>query len=783
MEVRTLHHLEFPKVLRLLAGYAVSEPGHAACLALAPFDSPDEARFQAELYSQAKAWGQETGFQLGEFPSLEGIFGFLERPQAVLDVDGLWAMKQALIQTRAARELLQVGADPLPERWPDLCSRVAAAAWPAKTWSGLKRCLADDGHLKDESSPELLAARSRIRTIHQQCSKRAKEFILERNLSAFLQDDYITISSDRYVLPLRANFKGRFPGIIHDYSQTGETCYFEPLFLVELNNTLQELKQEEREAERKVLLFLTSLVREEFEAIHAAYRTLVELDLLQAKLGLAAALGATCLELTPDGPLKLYAARHPLLAYATRASGTPEKKGKQGEAKINGPIPIDLELADGQRGIIISGGNAGGKTVCLKMLGLIATMALAGLPVPVGEGSTLPAWRKIFVFMGDEQSIEDHVSTFTAQIGNLSRIWPEVDAGTLVILDEFGAGTDPTQGAALAQAVVDGLIERQACVAAATHFPALKVYALSRPDIRAASVLFDPRTKRPLYRLAYDQVGLSQALDVAREHGLPEEVLRRAENYMLLDGADTSALIERLNELAHAREQELESLTAERAKLAVRREKLETRYEKDKKALLDEVGGLSREIFRQWQTGRTAHKQAMRELQKAKERVVDVARDEAEPTVAFDALYKGASVLYVPWNKKGLVEEIDAKRQQIKLDLQGVSMWAKLEDLQLESGQAMAPAGPLVSVRVERIPALRLDLRGYRADVALSELATFLDKALLGNANEVEILHGRGTGALRREVHRFLTDFPAVRSFALASEEYGGDGMTIVALQ
>lgn len=775
MESRSLQHLEFPKVLRLLAERAASEPGRAACLALAPFDAPEDAAREIELFRQAKAWVGITGARVGDFPALEGLFAFLARPQAVLDVDGLWALKQVLLLAKDLREQLRVGVEPAPERWIDLCALAASAAWPARTWSGLKRCLADDGRLKDESSPELLAARSQIRAIHQQCSKRAKEFILDHGLSHYLQDEYITISSDRYVLPLKANFKGRFPGIIHDYSQTGETCYFEPLFLVELNNSLQELKQEEREAERRIFLMLTGLVRDEFDALLATYELLTKLDLIQAKLSLASLLNASPIDLVPGGAVRLRDARHPLLVAAMR-----QEPGKSGAEKKS-PVPVDLELAVEQRGIIISGGNAGGKTVCLKTLGLIALMALAGLPAPAAEGSSLPAWRKVFVFMGDEQSIEDHVSTFTAQIGNLSRVWPQVDESALVILDEFGAGTDPTQGAALAQAVVDGLLERKACVAAATHFPALKVYALSRPDVRAASVLFDTRSKKPLYRLAYDQVGLSQALDVAREHGLPEEVLRRAENYMLLDGADTSALIERLNELALEREQELQSLASAKAKLEERRQKLEARFEKDKKLVLEELGARSREIFREWQSGKMAAKQAMRELHQAKERAQTEAKAEAEAGVDLDSLRKDALVLYAPWSKKGRVDEVDAKRRQVRIDLQGVRLWAKPEDLRLVSQAAPAPTGA-VSVVSSGRAALRLDLRGFRADVALSELASFLDKALLGNANEVEILHGRGSGALRREVHRFLAEFPAVASYALASEEQGGDGMTLVTL-
>ena len=227
---------------------------------------------------------------------------------------------------------------------------------------------------------------------------------------------------------------------------------------------------------------------------------------------------------------------------------------------------MDLIFRPTDRALVISGGNAGGKTVCLKTLGLLAIMTLAGLPVPAAKGSVIPWWTSIHAFIGDEQSLDDHLSTFTAQIRHLGNAWEATDRRTLILLDEFGAGTDPAQGAALAQAVLDGLLERGAHVVAATHFPALKTYALTREGVRAASVLFDPGTKKPLFRLAYDQVGASQALDVAREHGLPESVLRRAEQYLLLDGQDMTAVMDRLNALAAKREGELDALSSVPAK-------------------------------------------------------------------------------------------------------------------------------------------------------------------------------------------------------------------------
>lgn len=758
--------LEFPKVLTQLAGFARSEPGAAACLDLAPLRGKDQPGRELALTRQWIAFLAEVRPELESFPDLEGLFAFLGRPAQILDLDGLFALATVLRQAKVLREAC-ASAD--PNRFVDLPA-LAEFPWPQAAFSGLRRCLGSDGRLKDESSPELYSVRTEIRAIHQRCTKRVRDYLTAEDVGQYLQDDFMTVSSDRYVLPIKSNFKGRVQGIIHDYSQTGETCYVEPMFLVELNNQLQNLKQEEREAEKAVLRLLTSLVRQEEDAVRAAYAFLVRSDVLGAKAAFAAARDARPIEMGEGMPLRLADARHPLLSLEVKKA-----------------VPVDIELGEGQRALVVSGGNAGGKTVALKTLGLTALMTLSGLPAPCAEGSTLPGWREVVVVLGDEQSIEDSLSTFTAQIHAFSDAWSRIDDRALVIMDEFGAGTDPSQGAALAQAVVDRLLERGAWVAAATHFPALKAYALSREGVRAASVLFDPASKRPLYRLAYDQVGASQALDVAREHGLPEEVLAAAERYMLLDGTDTSGVLERLNSLAVAREKELSGLKAEQGKLRERRERLAERFEKEKRAVLDELRAASQSVLRQWQEGRLGRKEALRKLAESRQRAEDFApeKPEAEAAAVLDwtTLAPGARLTHTGLNKAGVVVEIDGKARRAKLDLGGVTVWAdadKLAPAELPKAKAAAPA---VAVRSERPMAMRLDLRGERVEAAEAELLRFLDRAVLSGQESLEIVHGKGTGVLRKEVHRILREFPAVKSFALAPEDQGGDGMTQVEMK
>ena len=774
MDERTLLALEFPRVLERLSDFCLSEAGKEAALALRPMDDEDSVRASRHLYDEMRSWLAEGDFSPVSFPDISGLLTHVRtHADPILDMDGLWALKETLGLARRIAQSIHAGA----ERRPLLDALACGQPLPELSLSALFRCVSDDGYLKDESSPGLMLVRSELRGIHQNCLRRVKEFAEKYNIGRYLQDDYMTLSSDRYVLPVKANFKGRIQGIIHDYSNTGETLYFEPMFLVEQNNRLQELKQQEREEERKVLRMIAGLLLQEMPQVEAAWKLLVETDLGQAKCALGAAISGCCVPLEKGAPVRLPGARHPLLVLeAVRHAAD---RNYTGPRRIE---PADILLRENDRVLVISGGNAGGKTVALKTLGLITLMSLTGLPVPADSGSTLPFWSRVYAFIGDEQSLDDHVSTFTGQIRHLSRIWEGLDENALVLLDEFGSGTDPSQGAALAQAVLDGLLEKKVYTITATHFPALKSYALTRDGVRAASVLFDASTRKPLFHLAYDQVGASQALDVAREHGLPESVLRRAEHYLLMDGDDATAVMDRLNELARQREEELARLKDEERRLRDRRESLQQKLEKERQRLDEEVRRMSQELMRDYKSGKATAKQAQKEMSKLR---ADLARsakemEEERPAVDPASFTVGGEVTHRMWNRKAVLRELDEKNGRGKIDLNGVTMWAPLSDLQPASGAPSTPKGSVTAKVSKPVSFLRLDLRGKRADLALAELEQFLDRSLLSGVEGVEIVHGRGTGALRKAVHELLRTFPGVESFHTAPEDQGGDGMTQV---
>ncbi len=760
MDQNTLSLLEFPKILKIVSSLCLSDTGRKRVLSISPARNREEFIFLQSLLKETFSLKDDFVSLLGTFPPLEGVFNHISQGK-VLDEDGLWGVFSFL---RGGEKVYSFLRSLENEQFPSLKGLVEDLSWPRMTFQGLSRCIDPSGEIRDESSPELLKIRGEIRKLQKQCTKKVNDFLAEGTLANMLQDEYLTISSDRYVIALKANFKGRVQGIIHDYSQSGETCYLEPLFLVELNNRLQELKQREREEKNKILRYLTSLISQEREKIVSLYDLLVDMDILRAKLLFAQKVKASILEVRDDG-INIRGFRHPLLFL--------EKK--------DSTEPVDILLKKGQKALLLTGGNSGGKTVCLKSLGLAALMALSGLPVPCDEGSSIPFWEKIYVFLGDEQSIEESLSTYTAQIKKLRDIWGVVDTTTLILLDEFGSGTDPSQGAALAQAVVDCLLDKGAWIFSVTHFPSLKIYGLSREEIRVASVLFDPESKRPLYKIAYDQIGTSQALDVAREFGLPREILDRAKKYLLVSEEESSRLISRLNSLALEREKEVEALQKERKRLEYERKHLREKYEKRLSGLVEEVSSHIRDIVRQWQEQRIQRKLAVKRLKEVQNRLRKelTSQEKREKGLELDRLRRGDKVIYVPWNKEALVEEV--VKHKVKINVSGVSLWVEPGDIGRGKIQEhIDNKERSYGAYIHSAPSLTLDLRGKRVMEAEVLLRQFIDKAILKGRSRVEIIHGRGEGILREMVKDVLRELPGIKRYYFAPEDRGGDGVTIV---
>lgn len=779
MDSFTCNALEFNKVLNHLSSFCRSDAGKDEVLSLRPYADIETIHHKQKIYDEYNTWKSVGDFHLVDFPNISTLLSQINTNSFHPEVDDFWALKDILKLAHSAILSIRLHEKTIPTLFEN-----ASFGLPEITISALIRCISDHGAFKDESSPKLMLIRNEIRSSHKNCLRKVKEYTEQNNIAHFLQDDYMTIVGDRYVLPLKANFKGRLQGIIHDYSKTGETVYFEPLFLVKLNNQVQELKQEEREEERKIIKYLTELIIQEESSIQRCWAFLIELDLNEAKLGLAYAYykidqkdtgnkqptHGHCVPL--ENRLSLFNAKHPLLLLENNKASKP--------IQIQ---PIDLIFRSTDKILVISGGNAGGKTVALKTLGLITLMTLSALPVPVGPGSCIIPWTEVHAFIGDEQSLDNHVSTFTGQIRHLAQTWNNLDSNHLLLLDEFGAGTDPSQGAALAQAVLDGVLEKGSYAVSATHFPALKTYALTRDGVRAASVLFDNSTKKPLFHLAYDQVGASQALDVAKEHGLAESILKQAAQYLLMDNEDSDLIMGKLNNLAIEREHQLVLLQEQIEKTKQKRLQLQEKYEKEKDRLNIELRDKSQELMRAWKNEKITAKQAMKEITQLRTEITKKEQQENIP-ISSDALQVGMEVLHRPWQKKVLIQELDEKNKRVKINLGGISMWAAIKDIEIIELSQNMPQRRQENIHFSRPNvSYTLDLRGKRADLALSELTQFLDQSLLAGPEQVDIIHGRGTGALRKSVHQFLKTYPGIKSYSLANEEQGGDGMTVVNFQ
>ncbi|MDR2574040.1 MAG: Smr/MutS family protein [Desulfovibrio sp.] len=784
---RTLAALEFYKVSEQLAGLCVSEAGRERAAALKPLQSREEVVLAARIYEEFAVCfasdGKGGGFVLPSFPDIRALLDSSVMPGRGAghshDVESFWAAREILKLAQSAHGVVNV---PEGQRhWPNLLAMVNAVPLPVQLMAALGRCISDDALIQDAASPELYRIRSELRRMHQTCMGKVREFALRYNMSHYLQDEFITLSSDRYVLPLKSNFKGQMQGVIHDWSQSGETCYFEPMFLLKLNNRLQDLKHEERVEVRKILAYLHGLMLSEATGLGAAFEFLLQLDVLQAKREIAKLFDGHCLTLsTLEEGINLLDVRHPVLALESSVAARP------GEDKNASARPLQILLRPGEQALIITGGNAGGKTVCLKTLGLMVAMTFSGLPVPAGKGSHIPWFERVDAFIGDEQSLEDSVSTFTAQIQHLAKALKYLDHTALVLLDEFGAGTDPAEGAALALAVCDTLLERGGFLVAVTHFPALKSYALTRERVRAASMLFDPKSGKPLFRIAYDQVGASRALQVAREHGLPQDIIDRAERHLLQHGQDASGILDRLNALAARREEELADLALERERVRNDSRCAMERLEKERRRLYEEVRAQAGELLKGWKEGRVGHKRALKEMSGLRASLAAADTPDEQPPARAENLQAGQAVFHSVFKKTGTIIGLDERRGRLRLNLNGVTVWAGMEDVR-ERPAGATPPRPAHVLRPaggkgEETP-LRLDLRGMSAAEAAQTVDRFVDQAVLAGCREVEIIHGRGTGALRREVHDLLRAIPSVECFATAPEDRGGDGMTIVSLR
>ncbi|MGH2356608.1 MAG: endonuclease MutS2, partial [Candidatus Limnocylindria bacterium] len=649
------------------------------------------------------------------------------------------------------------------------------------------------GEILDTASPQLGAIRKRLRIAQDRVRERLHAMLRSSELAGVIGEPIVTIRAGRYVIPVRAEAKGRVKGIVHDQSASGATLFVEPLTVVDLNNTWTEATLAEEREEERILDELSAAVGDRAETLRTSLEALARADLWIARARLAAQMDGVRPSVSEDAA-ELLSARHPLLGETA--------------------VPIDLRIGDrfGYRALVITGPNTGGKTVSLKTLGLLALMHQAGLRVPAADGARLPVYRRVMADIGDEQSIAQSLSTFSSHMRNVVRFVADAGVGTLVLLDEVGAGTDPTEGSALAMAVVAHLLSAGATVAATTHYSELKAFATEHPGVTNAAVEFDVRTLRPTYRLSIGLPGKSQAFAIAARLGLSGPILTDARARISAEHASMEETLAAIARAEAAQAAALEAARGDRATAETERELARTGVGRarreaaqilaDARAVADtlvaraerEVADARRELTRQRNLARgrggagSTAAAAFEELERRVAAARPAKRAEPEPPSgqtpqARVGLWARSRTL----GSTGRIVDVSGRTGRVTLETEGARLVIPADDAEVvPEPVAGPPPRDLAADELRRRAAARvsptLDLHGERVADALERLAAYLDEALLAGLDSVAIVHGAGTGALRRAVREALAEHPRVRGVRSGRREEGGDGTTVAEL-
>ena len=792
MDAKTLRTLEFDRLRGQLAELTAFAPSRELALKLTPtanfhtacqwLDETAEARLLLETEPHTSVGGARDIRELVVSASKGNILV----PGELLDV------KFTIISARSLSRQLEKAENTYP-----FLSEIALSL-PAQLGlvDAISSSISDRGEILDSASAKLGEVRAQLRIVHDRLLTRMQKLLSNKSIEPYLQESLVTQRDGRYVIPIKVEARGRVKSVVHDVSSSGATLFVEPLQVVDLNNEYRELQVSEKEEERRILAELSSRLGEHAAELQAAVNTLAALDLVFAKAKFAEKLEAIQPKLVrfskpkngnPGMVLKLWQARHPLLDPET-------------------VVPIDVETDPETYILLITGPNTGGKTVTLKTVGLLACMAQSGLHIPALEGSEISLFKDIYADIGDEQSIEQSLSTFSGHITNIIKILMKAGQDTLVILDELGAGTDPQEGAALAQAILTFLVDAGIPTLVATHYPELKAYAHSTPGVVNASMAFDMETLRPTYHLTIGLPGRSNALHIAERLGLPEEIVQLARGKInptdlqaddLLDEiqhqrdlaqtarSDAEKLRRRAEDLRLELTERLESIEDERLEiLADAREKAQAEIE----ALQEELRKARRQLAQARQP-----LEVVDEIEEAVHAIEDQIEQPAERQqvsrelpvpVKQRPIRLGDKVKLRTLGKEGVVSSLGEEQAEIMVG--NLRVRVDLYDLELAGGQVQEkPKKELDTTGgtfATPSPGVELSLRGYTVDEALERLEHYLDRAYISGLPYARIVHGKGTGRLRDAVRKAVCQHPYVERFEPGGRSEGGDGVTVVFL-
>jgi len=803
MDEKTLHTLEFLKILERLASYASFSGSAESALALRPTVDIDEARLRQQETSEAIGLlTTHPDLTIGGVRDVRPSVDLANHGGVLTSVE-LLDIKSTLI---ASRNLART-FDRLKDQYPTLYAIVSQLPPPLGLVDAITRAISERGEILDSASEKLSNIRRDMRIAHDRLLTKLQRMITDPKTTPYLQEALITQRDGRYVIPLRAEFKGKLRAVVHDQSASGATLFIEPLPVVDLNNEYRELQLAERDEERRILAELSANVAFHAVEITSIIDIISDFDLALAKAKYADDLAATEPRLhsfrgagTPHHPgsiIRLYQARHPLL-----------------DPKI--VVPIDVELDPQTFALVITGPNTGGKTVTLKTVGLLALMAQAGLHIPAHSGSEISIFHDIYADICDEQSIEQSLSTFSGHITNIIRILEHADSHSLVLLDELGAGTDPQEGAALARALLSHILERRITILVTTHHPELKTYAHATPGVVNASVEFDLETLQPTYHLTIGLPGRSNALAIAQRLGMPDAIIEAGRSELHPDELRSESLLDEIHrqrdlsrQARHHADKARHEAEALRAELSGRLEKIED----ERRSILEQAhqeaeAQLSEleEELRQTRHLLARSRQPVESLREVEDRLETLQEAYDHPverlpvtlgpggSPASSRLPRlGDKVRLRTLGTYGIVTALGEEEVEVQVGVLRVR--ARLADLETagESPEASSPAkqaaGSPSKVGTKKqselfapSPGVELDLRGQRAEDALDALDRYLDAAYLAGLPFVRIIHGKGTGKLRQAVREALSSHPHVKSWEAGGDKEGGEGVTVAKL-
>ncbi|MCR4428627.1 MAG: endonuclease MutS2 [Caldiserica bacterium] len=783
MDAHALRVLDFYAIVEMLVNQTQTVYGGEIAEKIKPLLDLDEIRKAQEETSEAVEW---LG-RYGEIPWGSGgdIRPILNRAKigGVLSPEELFQVKEFLGTLRQIRsKVLESRSFPL------ITSIVKEFHLLPALEKEIEKSVSPAGEILDSASFELLRLRKQARLIEGRLREKLQSLIDSPTVKKFLQEPIITIRDDRFVVPVKAEFKSQFPGVVHDRSSSGQTVFLEPIDTVNINNELREAQMKIRDEEDRILTDLSRKVGEQAGELQRSLQALARLDFIFAKARLSDLMKGNMPRVEEGAYLDLVGARHPLL---------------KGEV-----VPIDIQIGKGFHTLVITGPNTGGKTVSLKTAGLLVLMAQAGLHLPASSNSSIGIFKNVFADIGDEQSIQQSLSTFSAHMAQIVRILREADPQSLVLLDELGSGTDPREGAALGASILEFLHEKRIPTIASTHHTELVAFAYLHRDARNASMEFDQKTLAPTYRMRLGIPGASHAFQIAKKLGLLPEVLADAQKHLTLEREKLDLLISKLEE----ERQKVESDKAEAEKLKEEALKFREEFQKQTEEIKKKKKQILRSAYEEAQKVVNETKSQMEELlEKLRQEPKVSARTEAirkeveEAKTQVDErmliterrglpvslrdLHAGDLVWIPRFKAQGLIVEIDEEKGKARVQVG--SMRATVEQKEIERMDTAELKDALREKEIPERPSInfkkdvswKIDLHGARVDDALQALDKYIDDAVMANFPFVYILHGRGTGALRTAIHNFLRNHPSVLRFRMGEATEGGPGVTIVYLK